>query len=228
MLGWSLLRRARRSPIGERIAMSPGTRRSTGASRCGYRDSSGSTTGIWTRSSPNPQSTRLAGRCPGIRIPRLRTLRQLDFRTASVFEYGCGNSTFFWAGAAREVVSVEDNQAWFERVSKRVPSNCRLIYEPDLRAFVDVIRRVPGSVRRHHRRRSRSREHQAQVRARRDRASEQRRPDHPGQFGLDARIVAGPARRGTARGGHERLRPHLWTHADDVASSFIARSCCER
>ncbi len=85
-----------------------------------------------------------AGRpVPWYTYPAIEYIRQLDFRTASVFEYGSGNSTLFWAGAAREVVSVEDNQAWFEQVSKRVPSNCRLIYEPDLRAFVDTIRRFP-------------------------------------------------------------------------------------
>jgi predicted O-methyltransferase YrrM len=38
----------------------------------------------------------------------------------SVFEYGSGGSTVFFARRTRQVCSVEDNPAWFERVSKRL------------------------------------------------------------------------------------------------------------
>jgi predicted O-methyltransferase YrrM len=38
----------------------------------------------------------------------------------SVFEYGSGGSTIFFAKRAKRVISVEDNPKWFEWVSRRV------------------------------------------------------------------------------------------------------------
>jgi hypothetical protein len=143
MLGRSLLRRVRRSPIGERIAVSRYSphnwRESLRLSRALWFDY-GHLDSVITRASIDA-----AGRpVPWYTYPAIQYLRQLDFSAASVFEYGCGNSTLFWAGAAREVVSVEDNRAWFDQMSKRVASNCRLIFEPDLTAFVDTIRQFPN------------------------------------------------------------------------------------
>src|SRR4051812_1118763 len=34
---------------------------------------------------------------PWYTYPALEYLKQLDFRTKTVFEYGCGHSTLFWA-----------------------------------------------------------------------------------------------------------------------------------
>src|SRR5260221_5681032 len=41
-------------------------------------------------------------------------------RHMSVFEYGSGGSTLFFAQRAREVLSVEDNPQWFDWVSRRL------------------------------------------------------------------------------------------------------------
>jgi SAM-dependent methyltransferase len=41
-------------------------------------------------------------------------------RDMSVFEYGSGGSTIFFAKRASRVISVEDNPKWFEWVSRRV------------------------------------------------------------------------------------------------------------
>lgn len=43
--------------------------------------------------------------------------------TWSVFEWGCGNSTRWWASKVRSVISVEDDAQWYQEISAGVPSN---------------------------------------------------------------------------------------------------------
>ena len=53
--------------------------------------------------------------------PRLKK----DF---TVFEYGSGNSTIWYAKRVKEIISVENDEAWFKVVSKLLPANAKLIY----------------------------------------------------------------------------------------------------
>ncbi|TSD63999.1 FkbM family methyltransferase [Inquilinus sp. KBS0705] len=48
----------------------------------------------------------------------------------SVFEFGSGNSTYFYAKYAGEVVSVEHDKEWFDKIEKSgvKPANSELIY----------------------------------------------------------------------------------------------------
>ena len=46
----------------------------------------------------------------------------------SVFEFGSGNSTLFYAKYAKKVVSVEHDKAWFDKISKTRASNSDIIY----------------------------------------------------------------------------------------------------
>lgn len=64
---------------------------------------------------------------PWMTYPAVDFLSQLDYSDKSVFEYGSGASTLFWAGRARHVVSVETQQGWFEHVRAIVPANCEVI-----------------------------------------------------------------------------------------------------
>lgn len=81
---------------------------------------------------------------PWYTYPAIEYLKQLDFRGRSVFEFGSGNSTLFWASAAARVVSVEDDETWFRMMRPRVPRNCELILESDLDAYPLVIGRSGG------------------------------------------------------------------------------------
>jgi len=82
---------------------------------------------------------------PWYTYPAIEYLRQIDFAHADVFEYGSGHSTLFWASRARSVTSVEDDRAWYDTMSRRLPSNCELILEPDLYAYPRVIERTGRS-----------------------------------------------------------------------------------
>ena len=81
---------------------------------------------------------------PWYTYPALEYLKQLDFHDKVVFEYGCGQSTLFWAERAARVVSVEHDAAWYERVRPQLAQRCELILEHDSDAYADTIRRFPG------------------------------------------------------------------------------------
>jgi hypothetical protein len=81
---------------------------------------------------------------PWYTYPAIEYVKQLDFSDARVFEYGAGNSTLFWAAAAREVVSVEDDEGWHEKLRGQLPANCTLLLETDLSAYARTIDRFPG------------------------------------------------------------------------------------
>src|SRR5688572_5769318 len=136
------LRRMRRSAVGERIAASPfaphNWRASLRASRCLWFDY-GHLQSVITRSSIDASGNPV----PWYTYSAIYYLRQLNVRDRTVFEFGCGNSTLYWSAVAREVVSVENSESWYERMRTRVSSNCRLIYEPDLNKFVETIREFP-------------------------------------------------------------------------------------
>ena len=76
---------------------------------------------------------------PWYTYPATEFLRQLDFSDRTVFEYGSGMSSIFWAKKAKRVVSVEDDERWCDTLRTMLPSNAELIYEPDLAKFPNVI-----------------------------------------------------------------------------------------
>ncbi len=48
--------------------------------------------------------------------------------TWTVFEYGCGQSTLWWAAKVARLTAVEHDQAWAETMRERVPANCSIVY----------------------------------------------------------------------------------------------------
>jgi hypothetical protein len=47
----------------------------------------------------------------------------------NVFEYGSGNSTFYYADKVRSVTSVEHDRLWCEQVKNKITDNVTLIYQ---------------------------------------------------------------------------------------------------
>ncbi len=47
----------------------------------------------------------------------------------SIFEYGSGNSTLFYAGRVKEVVAVENDKGWYDTIKNEMPPNVTLIFE---------------------------------------------------------------------------------------------------
>lgn len=65
---------------------------------------------------------------PWITYPAISFLGNRVKKDMSVFEYGCGNSTLWWAGRVKHVISCEHDKQWYEEVKKAIPSNVELFY----------------------------------------------------------------------------------------------------
>ena len=67
---------------------------------------------------------------PWITLPCLDFMESRLNKNVSVFEYGAGNSTLYFSKLTRNVVSVEHNQKWFNKISKELESNISINYCP--------------------------------------------------------------------------------------------------
>lgn len=64
----------------------------------------------------------------------------------SVFEYGAGSSTLWWAKKVARVVACEHDASWYEKISKQIPPNAQ-IFQIDLvrgGAYSEKILEYPG------------------------------------------------------------------------------------
>jgi hypothetical protein len=61
---------------------------------------------------------------PWYTYPAIEYLDQFDYSEKMIFEWGCGSSSLFWGKRAKEVISIEDDSEWFEKMlQKRLPNN---------------------------------------------------------------------------------------------------------
>lgn len=67
---------------------------------------------------------------PWYTYPTLNVLRRVVSPDHRVFEYGCGNSSLWWASHAKSVISVEHHPQWAEFVKAQAPSNLTVLLKP--------------------------------------------------------------------------------------------------
>jgi hypothetical protein len=81
---------------------------------------------------------------PWMTYPSIDFLSQFDYSNKTVFEYGAGNSTLFWAKRAKKVVSVESEIEWYNILKPILPSNCELLSSSrDVNEYVNHIKNYP-------------------------------------------------------------------------------------
>lgn len=81
---------------------------------------------------------------PWYTYPALENLVQFDFSACTIFEYGCGYSSLWWAARAKQVYTVDHNGNWIEKIRPHVPRNLELIHEAEKDAYVAAIEH-PGT-----------------------------------------------------------------------------------
>lgn len=82
----------------------------------------------WLRSFHEKRCVNAKGEfIPWFTYPAIDFLSQLDLSNYSVFEYGSGASTLFWSRKAKSVVSIESEEAWYNKVLENLPSNVELL-----------------------------------------------------------------------------------------------------
>lgn len=87
----------------------------------------------WFKSFDSKQSIDLEGRpIPWFTYPAIDFLARRIHPYMSVFEYGCGWGTLWWASRVWRVVACEHDRGWYEEMSKKIPGNA-FIYHLDLR-----------------------------------------------------------------------------------------------
>jgi hypothetical protein len=76
---------------------------------------------------------------PWYSYPAIEYIKQLDFSDKVVFEYGSGNSTRFWAGRCRKLISVEDNQNWYSKIMAMVSDNVEYHLLEESQEYIKLI-----------------------------------------------------------------------------------------
>lgn len=66
-------------------------------------------------------------------------LEKIDFSKKSVFEYGSGNSTLWWASKSKFVTSVEIDRDWWTQISPRLPKNTSYILAESKKQYLSAI-----------------------------------------------------------------------------------------
>lgn len=81
----------------------------------------------WFRSFKARRSVDAEGKpLPFISYPAIEFLAHRAQSGMSVFEFGSGASTLWWASRVKSVVSVEHDAAWYREILQQVPSNVTL------------------------------------------------------------------------------------------------------
>jgi len=81
---------------------------------------------------------------PWITYPAFDYIRGLDLSQKSIFEFGAGCSTLYWATVCANVLSVESNREWFKKVRDIAPSNCKILLREDEENYLAVILEPPN------------------------------------------------------------------------------------
>lgn len=85
----------------------------------------------WLRSLREGQPVDEMGRLiPWLTYPAIDFLARRVRPEWRVFEYGCGNSTLWWAERVAEVKSCEHDREWFERIRARAPARVEMHHVP--------------------------------------------------------------------------------------------------
>ena len=81
----------------------------------------------WFRSYREGASVDATGApLPWITYPAIEFIKRRIQPSMSVFEYGSGGSTIWWANRVREVISVEHDRDWFEKVRESLGSRATI------------------------------------------------------------------------------------------------------
>ena len=82
----------------------------------------------WFRSYRERASVNRDGRpIPWMTYAAIHFLEKRVDRSMKVFEYGAGNSTFWWAERVNSVLACEHDRDWYGMLLKRLPGNVTLV-----------------------------------------------------------------------------------------------------
>lgn len=85
----------------------------------------------WFRSFREERSVDLDGNpIPWLTYPAIAFIARRIRSDMSVFEYGCGSSTLWWAQRVNEVIACEHDREWYRKVVENIPDNVTVHHVP--------------------------------------------------------------------------------------------------
>lgn len=81
---------------------------------------------------------------PWYTYPAIEYLKQFDFSTANIFEYGCGNSSLWWSKRAAKVISVESSTEWHEKINQVKNDNMEILLRENRQDYVKAPETIEG------------------------------------------------------------------------------------
>ncbi len=79
------------------------------------------------------------GKFPWMTYPFLDYIKNLDLSDKIVFEWGAGNSTIFWSKISKQVVSIENNEEWYNKIVKQALHNAQLYLKETKELYINSI-----------------------------------------------------------------------------------------
>ncbi|MGD8853552.1 MAG: SAM-dependent methyltransferase [Gammaproteobacteria bacterium] len=78
---------------------------------------------------------------PWYTYPAIEYIKQLDVSEKTIFEYGSGNSTMFWAHRCQKVISIENKRMWYEKIKGQLPNNVEYLCLENKKEYIEAIGR---------------------------------------------------------------------------------------
>lgn len=68
---------------------------------------------------------------PWFTYPAIEYLAQLDLSNKSIFEWGSGNSSLFWAERCKQIISVESDNEWYKYCLQNLLPNQKVLFREE-------------------------------------------------------------------------------------------------
>ncbi|MGD0540341.1 MAG: hypothetical protein ABSB33_02375 [Tepidisphaeraceae bacterium] len=75
---------------------------------------------------------------PWFTYPAIDFLEPRVQRNWTVLEWGCGNSTLWWAARTKRVIGIEHDRAWHKIIASETPANAAVLLAEDLDRYADL------------------------------------------------------------------------------------------
>lgn len=109
--------------------------------REGYLTSSG-----WLESAKTKLAVRNGQPIPWFTYAAIRFLEQEITSNISIFEFGGGQSTLYWAGRVRKVVSIDHDPVFVKHVRHHLPANAEMHFVEEGPAPEHILDQLAGRV----------------------------------------------------------------------------------
>lgn len=68
---------------------------------------------------------------PWFTYPSIEYINQFDLKDKSIFEWGSGYSSIFFARRCKNIISIESNQGWYDEISHKLLSNQKIFLKSE-------------------------------------------------------------------------------------------------